>query len=64
MIVDGIEITEQNRFSNYVREKDKAGLRDLEAWIEHFKRDGIKAVLAFTKHGYAVYRVGLEECPE
>lgn len=63
-MVDGIPITEENRFSNYVREKDKAGLRDLERWVESFKRGGIHAVIGFTKHGYAVYRVGLEECPE
>jgi hypothetical protein len=63
-VVDGIEICEQNRFTNYVREKDKSSLRDLECWVQHFAKGGIKAVIGFSQHGYAVYRVGLEECPD
>jgi hypothetical protein len=59
-VVNGIEITEENRFSNFVREKDKGALEDLRKWVEHFKKAGIEAVLGFTKQGYAVYRLGLE----
>lgn len=57
--IKNIPIIESNRFSNFVRAKDKAGLRELEKWVEWFKRDGIDAVIGFTASGYAVYRVGL-----
>jgi hypothetical protein len=62
--ISGIEIIEANRFSNYVREKDKAGYRDLESWVAHFASSDIVSVIGFNEHGFAVYRHGLEECAE
>lgn len=50
-IVDGIEITERNRFSNFVRANDADGLEDLRRWVDWFSNDGIKAVIAFTEQG-------------
>jgi hypothetical protein len=59
--VNGIPITEANRFSEYVHPQDIEGVRDLNAWMTSFHLDGVAAVLVFTDKGYAVYREGMEE---
>jgi hypothetical protein len=58
--LNGVPIVEANRFSVYVRERDRDGLAELQKWVDWFKKDGIVAVIGFTRHGYAVYRVGLD----
>lgn len=63
-IVDGVAITERNRFSNFVRSHERSGMKALEGWVEWFKERGVTAVIGRTARGYAVYRNGLEELPE
>lgn len=59
-----VEPTEANRFSTYVRLKDKAGLRLLESWVQHLNETGSVAEIHQTSRGYAVYKDGMIECPD
>jgi hypothetical protein len=58
-ILHGIPITEDNRFSEFVRPSDKAGREALEAWRLSFARAGITSVITITDKGFALYRLGL-----
>lgn len=59
-----VEPTEANRFSTFVRLKDKAGLRDLESWVKWFAAQGEVAEIHQTYRGFAVYKAGMIECPD
>jgi hypothetical protein len=59
-----VEPTEANRFSTFVRPKDKAGLRLLEGWVKHFTKVGETAEIHQTYRGFAVYKAGMIECPD
>lgn len=56
-VIDGIAITEENRFSTIV--KNKSGRADLRAWQEWFRQRGIQSVIVNTKGHCALYRHGL-----
>jgi hypothetical protein len=58
-VVDGVAITERNRFSVYVRPKDSQGLADLQKWLAGFTKAGIRAALILTDKGYALYRADM-----
>ena len=54
-----IEIHEKNRFSVYADGTDADKMRVLVMWVRWFRHRRIKAVLAHTPNGWAVYRNGL-----
>ena len=56
-----VKITEDNRFSTFVKSKKSDAYRDLEAWQQWFSKRGIPAIIASTSSGYALYRDGLIE---
>ena len=56
-----VKISEENRFSTFVKSKKSDAYRDLEAWQQWFGKRGIPAVIASTSSGYALYRDGLIE---
>jgi len=56
-----VAITENNRFSTFVKSKRSDDYRDLVAWQQWFIQRGIPAVIASTSSGYALYRQGLIE---
>ncbi|HNH84321.1 MAG TPA: hypothetical protein PL157_18250, partial [Acidobacteriota bacterium] len=56
-----VAITEDNRFSTFVKSKKSEAYRDLEMWQEWFAARGIPSVIASTSSGYALYREGLIE---
>lgn len=57
--IDGVAITEANRFSQYVNCRD-----DLTQWMMDFQQAGIPCALALTSKGYALYREGLVAIPD
>lgn len=59
MKINGIEITEDNRATEYVMPSDKEGMRILGSWHQWFCDTGIESEVHLTKYGYAVYRLGL-----
>jgi hypothetical protein len=56
-----VHISEENRFSTFVKSKKSEGYRDLEHWQRWFANRGIQSVIASTPSGYALYRHGLIE---
>lgn len=58
-VVNQIAITEDNRFSLFVKSRYSKQYSDLVAWVEWFKKRGINAVLVGSSTGFAVYRDGL-----
>ena len=56
-----VKISEENRFSTFVKSKKSDAYRDLEAWQQWFAKRGFQAVIASTSSGYALYRDGLIE---
>lgn len=56
-----VRITEENRFSTFVKSKKSEAYRDLEMWQKWFATRGIGSVIASTSSGYALYREGLIE---
>jgi hypothetical protein len=56
-----VKISEENRFSTFVKSKKSEAYRDLEAWQQWFGKRGIPSVIASTSSGYALYREGLIE---
>jgi hypothetical protein len=56
-----VKVSEENRFSTFVKSKKSEAYRDLEAWQQWFAKRGIPAVIASTSSGYALYREGLIE---
>jgi hypothetical protein len=53
--VDGVPITEANRFSKFYPR-----YTDLQDWLVSFHKAGISAAIVFTDYGYALYRTGME----
>lgn len=56
-----VKVTEENRFSTFVKSKKSEAYQDLESWQRWFTKRGIPAVIASTSSGYALYRDGLIE---
>ncbi|MBI4751172.1 MAG: hypothetical protein HY774_22060 [Acidobacteria bacterium] len=56
-----IHVTEENRFSTFVKSRKSEAYRDLEAWQRWFADRGIPSIIASTPSGYALYRDGLVE---
>jgi hypothetical protein len=56
-----VKISEENRFSTFVKSKKSDAYRDLETWQLWFSKRGITAIIASTSSGYALYREGLIE---
>jgi hypothetical protein len=56
-----VKITEENRFSTFVKSKKSEAYRDLEAWQQWFGKRGIPSIIASTSSGYALYRENLIE---
>jgi hypothetical protein len=54
-----VRVTEENRFSTFVKSKKSEGYRDLEHWQKWFANRGIQSIIASTPSGYALYRDGL-----
>jgi hypothetical protein len=54
-----IKLTEENRFSTYVKSRNSPQYRDLEKWQQWFASRGIPSVIACSRSGYALYREGL-----
>ena len=54
--INGVAITESNRFSAFCRKKS-----DLDSWVEHFKAGGIRVAVVLTDAGYALYREGMAD---
>lgn len=54
-----VAITEKNRFSTFVRSKYDPKYQALVSWEQWFNQRGIRAIIASTSNGYAVYREGL-----
>ncbi|MFQ3581984.1 MAG: hypothetical protein SNJ67_05905 [Chloracidobacterium sp.] len=54
-----IKLTEENRFSTYVKSRNSPQYRDLEKWQQWFASRGIASVIACSRSGYALYREGL-----
>jgi phosphopantetheinyl transferase (holo-ACP synthase) len=57
--IDGIDIIEVNRFSEYIKPKDKDGMTALTRWQEWFKSRNIQSVISLTDKGFALYREGM-----
>lgn len=55
-IVNGIAITEANRFSRFFRDA-----HDLDGWLRHFQQHGIPSVVVLTDDGFALYRDGMQD---
>jgi len=60
-MVQKVKITEENRFSTFVKSKKSEAYHDLENWQQWFGKRGIQSVIASTSSGYALYREGLIE---
>jgi hypothetical protein len=60
-VINKVEITERNRFSEFVHPKDDDGRIDLLRWLKWFEECGINAAMVFTDKGIAVYRDGLKD---
>lgn len=60
-MVHKVKITEENRFSTFVKSKKSEAYRDLETWQQWFGKRSIPSVIASTSSGYALYREGLIE---
>ncbi len=58
-----VTITEENRFSTFVKSRYSSEYRMLEKWQRWFADRSILATIAYTKSGYALYREGLVEVP-
>ncbi len=54
-----IKLTEENRFSTYVKSRNSPQYRDLEKWQQWFASRGIPSIIACSRSGYALYREGL-----
>lgn len=57
--IDGIQIVEKNRFSAYVKPRDKEGMAALTRWLGWFAKNDIKSVIVLTDKGFALYREGM-----
>ena len=58
-IVQGVRVTEENRFSHFVHPHDVEGMAALHKWLGWFQKDGIASVLLLMDKGYALYREGM-----
>jgi hypothetical protein len=57
--IDGIQIVDKNRFSAFVKPRDKEGMAALASWLDWFKRNQISSVIVLTDKGFALYREGM-----
>lgn len=55
-IIDGVAITEANRFSQFMKKRE-----DLTLWHMDFQAAHIPCALVLTDKGYALYRTGMED---
>lgn len=53
-IFGGVPITEANRFSRFVKDRE-----ELTQWLMDFQMASIPAVIVLTDQGFALYRTGM-----